>query len=255
MKKATDIKTKRKYIENFIYNLFNALDKTGENTNQYKNMFSSMSEKDFEKFVQRIIKRDTYLYLDIEEFERQPSIDDITEAADIMKVPLYETVTVWDKEVGEYVSTVVPVPVGYLHIRRVQQLVVKKNNTSTNVSIRNPKTGQVTGADKVVRDSDMENYVLSVLDTDNIMKELLGPRADDMVAKEEMYKSISRNGFVGLGDLPDAIENKVALNTLDTYFTSAGIKTDLVTDGLLLPRTIRNRKQNVGQINSKYKGE
>ena len=67
----------------------------------------------------------------------------------------------------------------------------------------------------------------------------MGPRADDMVMKNEMYSSISNKGFVSINDLTDDVKNKTALNTVDVFFMSMGIKTDLITNDLTLKRTIK----------------
>ena len=69
------------------------------------------------------------------------------------------------------------------------------------------------------------------------LKELNGPRADDLVAKKEMLQSIATKGYVQLGELTDKLENKTTLNTINTYFLGMGLHTDLVTKGLQLPYT------------------
>ena len=70
------------------------------------------------------------------------------------------------------------------------------------------------------------------------MCELL-PRADDLVMKNEMNQSIAQKGYVNLDELTNDPNNKKTLNTLDTYFLGMGIKTDLVTEGLLLKKTLK----------------
>ena len=72
------------------------------------------------------------------------------------------------------------------------------------------------------------------------LKELNGPRADDLVAKKELLQSISTKGYVQLGELTDDVENKTTLNTINTYFLGMGLHTDLVTKGLQLPYTTKN---------------
>ena len=252
MKTITNLQEKRKAIEILVYNVFNTLDTTNENTNFYKKLFKSMSDVEFFKFMKKIANRDKYFYLDIETFNREPTIQNIEDAAGILNIPLFEHVVFFDKETNQYITTTTEVPVGYIHTRRVQQLVVKKNNTTTNINVRNPKNGQVTAHSKTVRDSDMENYVMTILEADNIMKEFLGPRADDMVMKQEMYRNIIRDGYCSLDDLSSDVSNKTSLNTLDSYFLSAGIKTDLVTDTLLLRRTSDRGNTNLTTNRTKH---
>lgn len=99
--------------------------------------------------------------------------------------------------------------------------------------------------------SDMENIILVANGMDKTREEFLHAKADNLKAKTTMLNKISTDGFVSLQELPKQKTEKVALNTLDVYFTAAGIKTNLVTNGLLLPRTLRN-KRDVNSISSTY---
>ena len=132
------------------------------------------------------------------------------------------------------------VPVGYLHIKRMQQILSKKNSTSIDVSRRSAITKQVINEDKNARESDQETFGLVALGATDMLRELMGPRADDMVMKKEMYSEISRKGFVSLNELTNNVENKTTLNTVDMYLCGMGIKTDLVTKGLALKKTLNS---------------
>lgn len=57
--------------------------------------------------------------------------------------------------------------------------------------------------------------------------------------QNEMLDKIATDGYVDLNTLTDKVENKTTLNTLDVYLISMGLKSDLVTEGLLLKKTIR----------------
>ena len=41
----------RKKVEKLIFDTFDALDKTGENTNHYREMFAKMNNNEFLKFI------------------------------------------------------------------------------------------------------------------------------------------------------------------------------------------------------------
>lgn len=131
------------------------------------------------------------------------------------------------------------VPVGYLNLKRTQQTVYKKNGLSTSMSKRSAITNQVVDNDKNGRNSDMETYMLASIGSKYLLKEFLGPRADDNVMKNEMYGNIARDGFASLGDLTDEPSNKTTLNTIDVYMTAMSLRTDLVTKGNILKKTIR----------------
>ena len=89
-------------------------------------------------------------------------MDDIERAAKVIGVPLMEYVYMphitMDK--NNIVVTKERVPVGYMPVKRTQQTVMKKNGISTGIDTRSPLTGQVTGADKNGRQSDLENAML-----------------------------------------------------------------------------------------------
>ena len=53
-----------------------------------------------------------------------------------------------------------------------------------------------------------------------------------------MMSEISKKGYVSLSELTSDVKNKTTLNTVDVFMTSMGIKTDLVTKGLTLNKTL-----------------
>ena len=152
--------------------------------------------------------------------------------AEYLKVPLMEHVAIPYLNNGDEDNIVVtpePVPVGWIHEKRMQQTLLKKNSGSTSIKKRNPNTGQVINEDKNARNSDVETYSMIAIGAINGLKEMQGPRADDTLMKDQMYSAINRNGYVKLEDLDSLPENKVALNTLDAYFMMMGFTTNLVT--------------------------
>ena len=116
---------------------------------------------------------------------------------------------------------------------------MKKNGISTSIAQRSALTGQITGKDKNGRSSDIENSMLISMGLINTMKELNSARADDMTMKQEMLRDIATNGYTKLEDMTDDVSNKTTLNTVDTYFLGMGIKTDLVTKGLMTNKTLK----------------
>jgi hypothetical protein len=239
--KSGDFASKRTAMENLIYRVFDALDKTKANTKKYKDMFHPMSDAKFKSFFTEFFANpEHFLILDIVDYERDVEIEDIEAAAKILGVPLYEHVALPHLTMNDKEPTVTkyPIPVGYLHLKRPQQTVMKKNGMSLTADQRSAFTGQVTGADKNGRESDLENCMLTSLGMKYSLKELNGPRADDTVMKREMLQSINERGYVKLEDLTDNVENKVTLNTVNVYFYGMGLHTDLVSRSLILPYTI-----------------
>lgn len=233
---------KRSKMEKLIYDTFDALDPTGSNTKKYKDKFSEMSDSQFDSFFKQFFANPKeFLILDIVEYERTLSFDKIEKAAKVLDIPLFEDLYMphitMDK--NNVVCTKYPVAVGYLPIKRPQQILHKKNGLSINTEKRSALTGQVTSEDKNGRQSDAENTMMVALGADKILEEMNGPRSDDMTMKSQMNVQIANNGYVHLSDLNSDPANKTTLNTVNVYLIGMGLKTDLVTPGLMFKNTIR----------------
>ncbi len=233
---------KRKKMEDIIYKTFNALDKTGSNTKHYKSVFSAMSDNQFDKFFKDFFADPSkYLILTVCDYQIDLKMDDIEDAAKVLGVPLFERVAFphYTMDKKNIIVSKEAVPVGYCHIKRTQQTVAKKNGLSTTADARSSLTGQVTGADKNGRESDIENYMMISLNMKDTLKELNGPRADDMHMKQQMYTAINTKGYVTMDDMESSPENKTTLSTVDVYLLGMGLNSDLITRGLMTNKTLK----------------
>lgn len=230
----------REYIEKLIYDTFDALDPSGTNSNKYRAMFADMDDKAFEKFFKEFLKNDSENFvLDIVEFEHDLKMENCEKAARVLGIPLMEYVYMphltMDKK--RVIVSKERCLTGYINVKRTQQLLHKKNGLATSNEKRSALTDQVVNKDKQARDSDIEASMLVALGADRILQELHGPRADDPVMKREMNQSIATKGYVVLDDLTNLPTNKVTLNTVNTYLLGMGLKSDLVSDTYILPKT------------------
>jgi hypothetical protein len=231
-------------MEKYIYDVFDRLDPSGKNTQFYRSFFSKMTDKEFDKFFEEFFKdKDAYLTWTITPHENDPDIGNIEKAAKFMNVPLYERVVFpfGSADKSKPIITPYPVPVGYMHEKRVQQTAIKKNKTSIEVNQRDAKTNQVINQDKNGMNTIDENYALATYGAGAAIKEFMSFRADDSVMKEDAYSQIRQKGYVSMKELPDHIENKTSLNMLDTYMISMGLMSDLVTNSYLTVKTLKNR--------------
>ena len=225
------IKEKRKVVMEYLDKFFNTLDPSGANSKLYHEKFDHISDQQFDQYFRKFLNNDKQnFYLEIVEYERDLKIEDIEKCAEIMTVPLFERIAMpyltMDK--NNVVVSTTPVPVGFIHEKRMPQTLMKKSAASIKTDKRNPLSGQVVGDDKNARNSDSEVYSLATLGANAALKEFLGPRADDMRAKNEMYAEIAKNGYVAMEDLTDDVYNKVALNTFDMYFLMQGLRTNMI---------------------------
>jgi len=228
------IADRRKKVVDYIVKVMNLLDPTGDNGKYYQEKFDKMTDAQFDKYIREFIQDEkSQFYLAIVEYERDLTIENIEKCAEFMKVPLLEYVALpyLTNDPDNVIVTPYPVPVGYIHEKRMPQTLLKKSAGSTKIEKRSPLTGQVTSEDKNARNSDLETYSLVAVDAVNALTEFMGPRADNMEAKNTMYNDIAKNGYVSLKDLNlEDPYNKVALNTLDAYFNMMGISTNLISD-------------------------
>jgi hypothetical protein len=233
------LKEKREYFMDYMTHVYDILDPSGDNSKMLHDKYDNMSDDEFGKAVERFLNDPrAQFYLEIIEFERDLHLDDIMKCADFQKIPLFEYVAVPHingSTTENVIVTPEPVAVGYIHGKRMQQTLLKKNTGSISIQRRNAKTGQVTGEDKNARNSNVETYSMIASGADKALAEFMGPRADDMVAKNQMYNKIAKDGYVMLSDLDNDPENKVALNSLDEDFIMQGLITNLVTPLTVLP--------------------
>ena len=228
------IADKRKKFMDHLLKVMNLLDPTGQNARIYQEKFEKMSDQQFDRYVRNFFKNEKQnFYLEIVEYERDLTIENIEKCANYMNVPLLERIALpyLTNDPNNVITTPYPVPVGYIHEKRMQQTLMKKSAGSTEIKKTSSLTGQVTGEDKNARNSDLETYSLAAIKAMNALQEFMGPRADNRKAKLEMYNDIAKNGYVSLLDL-DLRDpyNKVALNTFSTYYIMQGIQTNLIGD-------------------------
>lgn len=234
-------RAKRKEMEDLIYGFFDLFDPSGRNTEYYRNKFKSMSDAEFDQYFKLLFEQDDpYLTATMVDYENPLKIENIEKAAKFLDVPLFEKVVLpyASQDPNNPIITKHECLVGYLNIKRLQQLNFKKIGISTDISERNMITGQVAGHDKNSRNSDQETIALLTVGANVSLKELMSMRADDMVMKAEMNKKIARDGYVAMDELTDKLSNKTTLNSAAVFFIGAGLMTDLVMNDYFLPKTL-----------------
>ena len=234
-------KAKRKEMEELIYGFFDLFDPTGRNTEYYRNKFKSMNDGEFDQYFKLLFEQDDpYLTATMVDYENPVKIENIEKAAEFLDVPLFERVVLpyASQDPNNPIITKHECLVGYLNIKRLQQLNFKKIGISTDISDRNMITGQVSGHDKNSRNSDQETIALLTVGANVSLKELMSMRADDKVMKDEMNKKIARDGYVAMSELTDKLSNKTTLNSAAVFFMGAGLMTDLVMNDYFLPKTL-----------------
>jgi hypothetical protein len=223
-----DISVARAKAENRIYSIMNDLDSSGYNAGIYKSFFKTMTDKDFIEFMKKLsIDPDFNLFFEIDSLDKKatPNIELVRKVADKWGIKLVEYVVFPYKNRENPESPSVsrtPIPVVVIQVRRLQQLLDKKNAASANTDKINSLTGQVTGDSKAASLSDMQTMALATSGQFDTIKEFLGPRSDDQVAKMKMLESIEKYGTFDLNDLNINTENKRSVKTMKVFLEGAG---------------------------------
>ena len=115
---------KRKEIEKIVIDTMNILDKSGMNGKFYQDFFKTMTDEQFNSYMKKFLADDSQnFYLELRPFEKggEPKLEDIKEAADYLGVPLTEYLWMpYANPNGKPLRTIEPVPVGYLHMKRLR---------------------------------------------------------------------------------------------------------------------------------------
>lgn len=227
---------KRQKIQDMVINTMKLLDPSGTNANKYQTMFQSMSDEAFTKWVQDFLQDEKSNFrLDIEEFgngTRSLKFENVEKAAKFLNVPLFEYVYIphLSTNPNRPVRTKQPVLVGYLNIKRVQQMVTKKTGLSLDDTNRDENTGRMKGDSKGGTTTGIENELLAGMGADKILSEISGARADNVTEYNNMISEIAERGSVKLENIKTNTYDKPTLLKADLYFMAMGLKTDLVSE-------------------------
>lgn len=227
--------------ERLIYEVMDILDKSGRNTDFWKEEFSKMSDAQFKTYI----SNDFPFYFQAGAF-KEPSMKQIVQALDKINVPLLERLYMpykYKDKNGRPMKTKECLVV-YLPIKRMKQLLTKKNGMSISTKTRDMKTGLLTGIDKNGKESDREFESLAICGLNNSIKEFSRSRADSMNDKSVMNNTINNLGQVYLKDLPDDPTDSLSKNLLSAYFIGAQLYTNLVNEDYMTPYTmsLKNKK-------------
>ena len=227
---------KRKKIEELIFKTLSLMDPSGINAKKYQSMFVKMSDQQFSKWVTDFLNDDkSNIRLDMEEFgggDRVLKYENVEKAADFLGVKLYEYVYLphLSSNPNRPIRTKQPVLVGWLNIKRTQQLASKKTGLAAGDNDRDELTGIIKGDDKGGTTTAIENEVLAGVGADIIISEISGARGDNVHEYDNMLKEIAETGSVKLADIKTNAYDKPTLLMADMYFMAMGLKTDLISE-------------------------
>ena len=232
---------KRKKAEELIYKFFNVLDPTKANTNFYKEMFANMSDEQFTKFC----KRKLPFRLQTQPFKYEPNSENITNCFKAINIPLfeetYEPYRYRDKD-GNAVGTKQCI-IAYINLVPLKQMLSKKNGYGSDTSMRESKTGRLTGHDKGGLTSDREAEALILFNSNATLQYLFHEMADDMDAKQQMLTQINTTGMYVQNDIKRNSESQTSKNTVNAYLIGSCIYSNLLNKDYMTPYTLSERQK------------
>ena len=231
---ALSVATKKKIVD-LIASTYGTLDPTGKNKERVLGEIEEMSDSQFETWIREAVNpENTNLLLEVVPYINEPTLEDIEKTAKNLDLELHQYI-----DYSDGTRSREKVPVGYLPVRRLQQIVMKKTgfSSSSGSDARSVTTGQLVGESAAGRVADEETIALNVMGAKNVMKELLGPRADDRRAGRALKFEVARDGYTQLKNLPKDRRDSKTLNYLDVLLLGAGLNNDLVRGSLLLLKT------------------
>ena len=235
---------KRKEIESLIYKVYDTADPSKINSNYYMGIFSKMNNDEFYHFLERRLP----FRFHQDAFKSEPKVPDMIEAFKVLKKPLFEKVNlrhVYINKDGTPVESKECLVV-YIHIKRLKQMISKKNNSSMDIEMRDMKTGLLMQQDRAGRESDREFESLASYGLDYTMDEFRTIKADAMKASQEMLQTIANKGSVSEKDYVITRQDSLARNMLNAYLIGANIHSNLVDDDYFNPHTVSKRKSGTG---------
>ena len=112
-------------------------------------------------------------------------------------------------------------------MRRMQQIGATESNSSLNASTRD-KVNQATRESRTSKLTDSEVAIMASLGMDNVLSELLSPRSDNQLSKQEMNLLLREKGTFSLAELPKTPESRNSLMYVDVLYKCMRVATDLV---------------------------
>ena len=235
----------RAKCEKLIYDTLDALDPSKTNSEHYKQIFAKMSNEEFKKFI----SKDLPYRFHVTPFEIEPTMKNVYDAAKILNVPVLEKVSLpflYKDKNGRSVSTKEAL-VGYLHLKKVQQFITKKNAMSVDIAQRDMRTGLLISHDKNGKETDREMESLMVNGLNDTLKEFGTIRADYMESKNQAYNTINVTGSLSLEELDIEGKQSLAKNMANAYLIGAGIMSNMINEDYYLPYTLENKKKEISR--------
>lgn len=218
----------RKAAEQVILTYLEKIAPKSGNAEQYKRAFAAMSDKAFEQYIHDIESGAKPLYIIAENFSKAPlSLERNLKIGDELGYSFFQKLWIeGSQDVPSYLT-----PNEYmvldLPLRRASQMLRKKISVPKDMQKIDMLTGQPTGESKGAKISFPELQICAAMGLDSCMIELMKYRGGDAGGNRALSDSLSKRGTARLQSLAVHATGVQSTNTLRTFLTCAGLKTNL----------------------------
>lgn len=222
-------------FEKDVYAIMDEFDKTGYNTQRYKDLFNNMSNAEFDNFVKKLQNPQYNLHVELSMYgkgkEKPLTFAEIERVGKKFGIDIMEYMYMPfanPNDPSNPVITNTKVLILVVLVRKMQQMLSKKNSIVGETDIINPITGQVTGDSKAASLSDTQTNGLVATNQLSTVYELLSLRGDDDVAERIMLNEIMTTGTCHLHKDALVPSNKQSIRTTHVMLLSAGFTSDIL---------------------------
>lgn len=236
----------RKKAEELIYNVFDKADPSHTNSDYYKKIFATMSDDDFMEFCKRRLP----FRFHEQAFKIEPKMYQVIDAFKVLDKPLFEKVKlpyVYINSKGEPVETQECLVI-YIHLKRMKQMLTKKNHVTIDIEDRDMKTGLLNTSNRGGKETDREFESLATMGLEYTMDEFARPKGDAMAASAQMSNAILSKGYVSNKDITVTKTDSLGKNMLNAYLIGAHIHSNLIDTGYMTPHTAANKQRKIERI-------
>lgn len=238
----------RAKCEALIYKTFSAIDPSGANTQYYQQLFANMSDAQFTKLISG---RLPFRY-HVAPFDNEPKMPDIFKAFKVLNKPLLEKVKLpyLSKNSDGNPIESQECLVGYLNIKRLKQMLTKKNNTALEIANREMKlTGKLQSTDKGGLEGNKEFEGAMALGLENVTAEYARVKAASMKAKAEAYNIINVKGEVSFDDIDTDKTDSISKNAMNVYLIGANLHSNLIDEDYYTPHSLERQARRIERDN------
>lgn len=192
-KKDPNEALKQELIE-YIVDICNTCEPSGQNGERYRQMLENMSVKEFDEYIQHLKNGDTQIFMYTPNIKVNLKQRDIIEGAKKVGVMIEEKLWITDKVTGKKYLTPIAYSILQLPIRRVSQFLLHKMAVPESDKKIDVLTGQVTGDDRSSSITQVEIQSLFARDLKNTLVELVKIRGGDVNAYANFKRQLSETG-------------------------------------------------------------